>query len=158
KEKHTGPVHEGTSHGQTLTPATGELASAPVDVRLQMRRGNHFLAPLIQLATAQTIKFSCEDEILIHSQFIVERKFLRHVADQFLNRLQIPHDVVAAYSRCALSRLQNSAKHSDHGCFSRTARAEKTEDRSLPDRKRNMIDSGESAETLRQSFHLDHRL
>ena len=74
-----------------------------------MRCADHFLAPLIQLAAAQAIKFSCEDEILIHSQLVVERKFLRHVADHFLNRLQIPHDVVAADSRRALSRLQDSA-------------------------------------------------
>ena len=47
KEEHTRPVHERTSHGQTLTPATGELGSAPVYVRLQMRCGNHFLAPLV---------------------------------------------------------------------------------------------------------------
>ena len=43
-------------------------------------------------------------------------------------------------------------------CFSGTIWAEKTEDRSLPDGKGNMIDSRESAEALRQPFHFDHRL
>src|SRR5215216_1669501 len=64
KEQNARFVHERTSHGQTLTPSTGELRSAPVDVRLQMRRGNHFLAPLVQFATAQAIKFSCKEEVL----------------------------------------------------------------------------------------------
>src|SRR5262245_58111640 len=64
KEEHARPVHERTRHGQTLTPATGELASAPVDVRFQMRCGDHFLAPLIQFATAQPIKSSSKNEIL----------------------------------------------------------------------------------------------
>src|SRR5206468_11327236 len=87
KEKHTRSVHERTGHGQTLTPPAGELGSAPDDVRLQMRRGDHFLAPLVQFATAQAIKFPCKDEVLIYGQLVVERKFLRHVADHFLNRV-----------------------------------------------------------------------
>src|SRR5262245_31385413 len=72
KEQHARPVHERTSHRQALTPATGELASAPVDVWLQMRGSNHFLAPLVQLVTAQAIEFPCKDEVLIHSQLVVE--------------------------------------------------------------------------------------
>src|SRR5437868_14643218 len=65
---------------------------------------------------------------------------------------------MTADSRRALRRLQDSAQHPDHSCFSRTIRAEKTENRSLPDGKRNMIDSRKGAEALRQSFHFDHRL
>src|SRR5512133_2990349 len=70
EEEHARPVHERTSHGQTLTPATGELSSAPVDVRLEMGGGSHLLTPLIQFATAQTIKFSCKDEVLVHCQLV----------------------------------------------------------------------------------------
>src|SRR5207244_7845761 len=40
-------VHERASHGEPLAPATRKLASTPVDVRLEMRRGNHLVAPLI---------------------------------------------------------------------------------------------------------------
>src|SRR5438132_9975727 len=133
--EHARPVHESTSHRQTLTPATGELASTPVDVRLQMRRGNHFLAPLVQFVTAQAIKFSCKNKVLIHSQLVVEREFLRHVADQFLDRFKIPNDVVPADSRRAFGRLQNAAEHPNHSCFSRTVWAEETEDRSFSDAK-----------------------
>ena len=100
--------------------------------------------------TAQAVKFSRKDEVLIHRQLVVERKFLRHVTDHFLDRFDIPHNVVATDSRRALGRLQNSAQHPDHGCFARTIRAEKPEDRSLPDGKRNVIDSRESAEAFRQ--------
>src|ERR1700758_4091046 len=58
----------------------------------------------------------------------------------------------------ALAWFQNSAQHPDHRCFSRTVRTEKAEDRSFSNSKRNMIDSGEIAESLRQPFHFDHRL
>src|SRR4030095_14997770 len=63
---------------------------------------------------------------------------------------------MAADSRRAVGRLQNSAQHPDHGCFPRTVWAEKTEDRSFSDRKRNMVNRRESAEALRQPFHFDH--
>src|SRR5262249_2917482 len=36
KEEHTRPVHERASHRQSLTPATGELGSTSVDIRLQV--------------------------------------------------------------------------------------------------------------------------
>src|SRR5262249_1420981 len=81
-----------------------------------------------------------------------------HVADHLLDRLQISPHVVPADPGCAIARLQNSAQHPDHGCFAGTVRTKKPEDRSLPDRKRNMINSRESAESLRQPFHFDHWL
>src|SRR5437879_4363914 len=74
-------VHERTSHGKALSPAARKLRSPPVDVRLEMSRCDHFIPPLIQFATAQAIKFSCKDEVLIYGQLVVKRKFLRHVAD-----------------------------------------------------------------------------
>ena len=76
---------------------------------------DHFVAPLIQFATAQAIKFSGKDEILVHGQLVVERKFLRHVADHFLDRLGFSHNIVAPDARRALGRLENSAQHPDHG-------------------------------------------
>src|SRR4030095_14198676 len=135
QEQHARSVHERTGHGQTLTPATGELASAPVDGWFQMRLGNLSLAPLVHLVTAQAIKFSCKDEVLIHGQLVVERKFLRHVADHFLDRLGISDNIVGPNTNPALRRLENSAQHPDHGCFPGTIRAEKPEDRSSSDRE-----------------------
>src|SRR5581483_629584 len=84
KKKNSWLVHERAGHGQSLSPATGKVGSAPVDIRLEMRRGDHLVATLVQFVTAQAIKFSCKNEVLIHGQLIVQRKFLRHVADHLL--------------------------------------------------------------------------
>ena len=47
EKEHRRFMHERASHGQTLPPAAGKLRCAPVSVRLKMRRGDHFLPPLI---------------------------------------------------------------------------------------------------------------
>src|SRR5262249_53493708 len=52
EEEHSGPVHQGASHGKTLPPAAGKLGGTPVDVWLEMRGGDHFVTPLIQFVTA----------------------------------------------------------------------------------------------------------
>ena len=135
EKQHGRPVHKRASHCQTLTPTAGKLRGASADVRLKMRCCDHFVAPLIQFATAQAIKFSGEDEVLIHGQLVIERKFLRHVADHFFDRLGISHNIMAPDARRALSRLENSAQHPDHGCFPGTIRPEKPEDRSFSDRE-----------------------
>ncbi len=57
---------------------------------------------------------------------------------------------MAADASRAFAGLENSAQHPNHGCFSGTVRAEKPEDRSFSDRERNVIDSRECAEALRQ--------
>src|SRR5438874_9237242 len=65
EKKHRRSVHERASHGKPLAPAAGQLRSTLVQIRLKMRGCDHFVAPLIQFATAQTIKFSCKYEVLI---------------------------------------------------------------------------------------------
>jgi hypothetical protein len=45
-------VHERASHGQALAEASRKMGGAPAKVRLKMRGGEHFVTPLIQVATA----------------------------------------------------------------------------------------------------------
>src|SRR5437870_11228201 len=71
EKQHARLMHERASHGQPLTPATGKLRSTSADVRLEMGRCDHFVASLVQFATAQAIKFTCKDEVLIHRQLVI---------------------------------------------------------------------------------------
>ena len=96
---------------------------------------HELLLTLLGLASAQAIDAGVEIHVLLGGQVLVEREFLRHVADQFLDRFKIPNDVVPADSRRAFGRLQNAAEHPNHSCFSRTVWAEETEDRSFSDAK-----------------------
>src|SRR5438067_4378946 len=57
EKEHSRLVHERAGHGESLSPAAGKIRSAPLGVRLEMRRSNHFVATLIQFATAQSIEF-----------------------------------------------------------------------------------------------------
>src|SRR5262249_5699832 len=78
--------------------------------------------------------------------------------DHFLDRLQISYNVMAANSRCAVARLQNSAQHPDHCCLAGTVGPEEAKDRSFSNVKRNVINRRECAKAFGQSFALDHRL
>ena len=82
------------------------MRRAPVDVRLEMRDRDQFVAALLQFLTAQTVKFAGENKVLIYRQLVVERKLLRHVADHFLDRLHFSDDVVTA----DLARFRRSAQ------------------------------------------------
>src|SRR5437762_7614997 len=121
-----------------------------------MRDPDHFIAPFVELASAQAVKFSSEDQVLIYRQLVVERKFLRHVADDVFDRFGVAHHIVSIDPRAAVARLQNSTKHANDSGLAGTIRTEKSEDRSFFDFKRNMIDGGERAEAFRQTFALDH--
>jgi hypothetical protein len=83
---------------------------------------------------------------------------LRHIADHFFDRLGISHDVMPANSRGSIARFENSAQHPNHSRFAGAVGTEKAENRSLADGKRNVIDSRERAEALRQPLNFDHRL
>src|SRR5439155_16195236 len=73
EKEHGRPVHKRASHRKTLTPAAGKLAGAPVDVWLQMRRGDHYVPTLAQFAVAQVIKFFCKIKVLIHGILVLQR-------------------------------------------------------------------------------------
>src|SRR6266516_3282424 len=117
-----------------------------------MSNRDQFIASLIQLPAAQTVKFARENEIFVYGQLIVEGKLLRHITDHFLDRLNLSHNVVAADSRRSLGRLENSAQHSDDGGFAGTVWAKKAKDRPFPDRKRNVVDGRKCTEAFRQTF------
>ena len=126
--------------------------------RLQMSDRDQFVAALDQCPPAQTVQFAGKDKVLIHRQLVVERKFLGHITDHVLDRFRIPHHVVPADSRRALTRLEDSAQHPDHSRFAGAIRSKETEDGPFSDGKRNVIDGHECAETLCQAFALNHRI
>src|SRR5207249_9807502 len=108
EEQNGWPMHERTSHRESLSRAAGKLPGTLVDIRLKVRGGDHLVAPLIQFAAAQAIKFPCKNEVLVHGQLVVERKFLRHVTDHLFDRFDISHNVVTADASSSVAWLKNS--------------------------------------------------
>src|SRR5712691_1611496 len=107
-------MHERARHGETLTPAAGEKAGAPVKIGLEMGERDQLIATLFQLLLRQTVKFPGEKKIFIQRQLVVEGKFLRHIADHFLDRLVLPNDVKTANPGRSFAWLENPAEHSDN--------------------------------------------
>ena len=81
---------------------------------------------------AQAVEFAGENQVLVHRQFVVERKLLRHVTDHLLDLVAILHDIVTGDARRAFGRLENSAQHANHGRFAGAVRPEKSKDRTFP--------------------------
>ena len=113
---------------------------------------------LLQVAVPQAVELAGKKQVLVHRQLVVEGKFLRHIADHFLDCVALAQDIAAPDARRAVGRLENSAQHPDDGGFAGAVRAEKAENRAACDRKTDMINRGETAEALRQAVALDHRV
>ena len=125
EEKHTRFVDEGAGHGEALAPATGEQGGPPVEVGFEVRERDEFVAALPQPITAQTVKAAEEQQVLVHGQFIVERKLLRHVTDRALEPVGLAHDVHAADAAGAGGRFEDAAQHADDGGLAGAVGAEK---------------------------------
>ena len=151
-------MHERASHGEPLPPAARKQTGAPVEIRLEMGDRDQFVATLLQFLSAQTVKLAGKGKVLTHRQLVVERKFLRHVADHFFDGFALAADIVTADPGGAFRRLQNAAEHSDDGGLAGTIRSEKSEDGAARDRKADVIDGGEMAEAFRQPVALDHQI
>src|SRR5437764_9553683 len=94
-----------------------------------MRDRDQFVATLLQFLSAQTVKLAGKGKVLTHRQLVVERKFLRHVADYFFDRLAVTTDIVTGEPSRAFRRFQNAAQHSDDGGFAGAVRSAQSEDR-----------------------------
>src|SRR2546423_283977 len=153
-----GLMHERASHGETLTPAAGEECGAAIEIRFEMGDLNEIVAPPFQFAVGQTIEFAGKNEVLIHGQLVVEREFLRHIADHFLRCVAFARDVVAGDAGGAFGRLQDSAEHPDHGGFAGAIWSEESKNGTAGYGKADLIDRGEIPEALREPFAFDHRV
>ena len=88
---------------------------------------DQFIAPLLQRLVAQTVELAGKNQVLVHRQLIVEREFLRHVADHFFDRLAFAGDIAAADASDAFRRLEDAAEHPDDGRFAGTVRTKEAE-------------------------------
>ena len=69
-----------------------------------------------------------ELQVLAHAQVFVQRKLLRHVADDLLDLPTFADDVEARNPACAARRRKDSGEHADRRGFAGPVRSKKTED------------------------------
>ena len=111
-------MDERTGHRQPLAPAAGEQAGPLLQIRLDMGQGHQFIAPLRQPLRAQSVEAAVKSKVLVHGQFIVQREFLGHIANQAFDRLELAHDIMAGNPRLSIAGFEQPAKHSNHSRFS----------------------------------------
>src|SRR6266404_7448207 len=96
-----------------------------------------------------------ELQILADGQMLVERVFLRNVADVFFELVQVRIERTAIQENLAASRLKLSGEHSEQRAFARTARAHHADQLAPCQRERDSLQAGvAAAETVRHLTHL----
>ena len=94
-------------------------------------------------------------QVLLDRQILVEREFLRHVADFALDLQRLGADVVAEHAALAAVGRQKPAHHPDRRCLSGPVRTQEPGDLAGGDIHRDMVDDGLVAERLHQAADLD---
>src|ERR1051325_978250 len=156
EKQHCRMMHERASHGEPLTPAARKQSRAACHVRIDVSECDQFIATFGQSSAAQAIEPSVKHQVFINGQFVVERKFLRHVTDQIFDLFGLCRDVKTRKSCMTVAWLKQSAQHSNYRGFTRTIRSEETEDGTFGNFETDVIDGGEMAEPFGQLFAVDH--
>src|SRR5207244_10713278 len=100
------------------------------EIRFNMRNADQFFAAFFELFATQTIKAPVKLQVLMHGQFVVEGKLLRHVTDDALDLFGFGFDIVTGDFGAAFGWLQNCTSPPNHRRFARTVRSETAEYRS----------------------------
>ena len=101
-----------------------------------------------------------ELQVLGDRQILVEREFLRHVADFALDLQALGPDVVAEHLARAFVGRQQAAHDADGRRLAGAVRPEEADDLAFGDVHRHMVDDGLGAEALDEAGDLDgvHRI
>ena len=156
EEQHAWFVHQRAGHRQPLPPAARKQRGPAMQVRFEMRKRDQFVAPPQQRRAAQSIEAPIKHQVFVHGQFVVKRKFLRHVTDERFDAVGFARHVVPGNGRAAVVRLQQPAQHADDRGFAGPVGSQKTENGAFADRETDMIDRGKVAELFCQVFTRDH--
>src|SRR5205814_6167495 len=135
---------------QPLAPAPGQLARLRVFPSGQARHLEDERAATRDLIVIEPVQGAPEPDVLIDSERLVQRKFLRHVADPPLDRFRVAADVNAADDGRSGGRLEQPAQHADGCRLAGAICAEKTEDLSTLDVEADAVDSREASEQARE--------
>src|SRR5439155_26283220 len=137
---------------------TGEQAGAAIQVGFQMSKGHQLLAPPGQGGALQTVETAVELQVLIHGQLVVERKLLRHVANETFDFLGLFRHIEARDARRTAAGLEQTAQHADDRRFAEAVWAKKSKDGSLGHGEADLIAGGEVAEEIAQHLAFNHGL
>lgn len=146
-------MHDAGGQRQALLPAARQRAGKLVAPRTQAQIIER--AADILLHRPQPVEPGHEFEILGDCQILVEREFLRHVADLALDLEALGQKIVAEHLAFALVRRQKPAHDADRGRLARAVRPQEPNNLALGDVHRDMVDDGLGAEALDEIADFD---
>src|SRR5277367_109427 len=106
-------MNEGGGERQTLLPATGQNAGAPLQVGFEVGEGDDCLEAVAQAPGGQAIDPSEEFEILACGQVFVEGELLAHVANPATDLFSLGSHIKAQNPCCSTTGGQQPAKNPD---------------------------------------------
>jgi len=96
-----------------------------------------------------------EFDVLFDGEIVVQRKFLRHVADVAADLLRLGGDVIALHGCLARRGRQQAAEDPDRRGLAGAVGAEETVDLAGRDGEVETVEGGDVAERLHQAFGMD---
>ena len=115
----------------------------------------HFVRATGYHLVRESVDTGKQANVFPHLQVVVQREFLTHITDMFLDFFLLGVDVETGHAPRARRGIRQAAQHA-HGCGLACPFApEETEDFALPHTKGNVIYSRERPEPFHQIVHLD---
>ena len=157
ENQHFGAVLDGHSQLQALANSEGNALRGAVGDILQPEPGEHFLHARTLLGSGQVEQLSVQFKVLPDRELAIERERLRHVAYPLacFDALAVHR---LAEQKCLPFRCgQQSCQHFHRRGFAAAVRTEKAEDLAFLDAEAHVIDGGEGAKALGETFGFDRR-
>ena len=150
EKQHARLVHDGGAEGHALLPAAGQAAGDLILLALEAGKREHPLALFLALAFGHAVHAGKKFEIFLNGQIVVERKFLRHVADALAHALRAGERAAAAAGQLNFTArgIEQAAQHLDGGGFARAVGAEQAVDFAVLHFHVEVSDRGERSELL----------
>ncbi len=155
EKEHGRLVHDRGAEGHALFPAAGQAAGELVLLALESRERHHPLLHLVAFPLVDAVHSREEVEILVDREIVVEREFLRHVADALAYGLSAHAAALAGEFHLARGDVEQAAEHLDGGGLASSIGAQEPVDLSVADLNIHVMDGGERAEAFGQILRAD---
>ena len=150
-------VQDRAAQRQPLLPASREQARQGVLLVFELRHFQHKIQARGKLFGGDAVDTGEEFDVLFHRHVVVERKFLRHVADAPLDLFRVQADVEASHHGAPGRGSHQAAQHANGGGFPGAIGPQKTEDLTRLHVQIQVRHRGEIAEALGQLLDVDRR-
>src|SRR5262249_54166701 len=150
QEEDAGLVHDGGAESDALFPPPRQTPGYQLLLALQSRERQRPLTPGHALGVRNAIDAREEGEVFFDTQIVIQREFLRHVAELLADGLRAQAAGLLRELHLAGGGGEQSAQHLDRGGLAGAVGAEQAVDLAVLDVNVDVVHSGEGPEVLRE--------